>query len=159
MQFHTFERDICNLKRALLTIFFVSVLCCISVWSGSVKGYSEKVSIIVPQEVFLQPGDTSIRYFGDLKIKLMLSETGSYVDCELYVSTQLLGVQTLTADHNKYRFDLQLANNFAKGRLMITLQESPQVSKVSGNFTYSVASNNESFTFKGDLIAWYIDKY
>lgn len=155
MQFHIFERHTCNLKRALSIILFVFALCCISAWSGNTN-FREKASISVPQDVFLKPGDTNSRFFGDLKVMLMLDKSGTYVNCKMYLSTALVGVQTLTATQNKYRFDLQLANYTAQGKLILTLEDSPQVSKVSGNFEYSVAINNESFAFKGDIIAWYV---
>ncbi|MHA7056091.1 hypothetical protein ACWGOQ_0002655 [Aquimarina sp. M1] len=146
------------MKRALSILFFVCILCCIFAWSDTTNFKQRASSIPVPQEVFLQPGDTNSRYFGDLKIMLMLDKSGTYVNCQMYLSTALIGVQTLTASQNKYRFDLQLANYTAEGKLILTLDDSPQVSKVSGNFEYSVAINNESFTFKGDIIAWHVSE-
>ncbi|NQY07861.1 MAG: hypothetical protein HRT68_17105 [Flavobacteriaceae bacterium] len=141
------------MKRIVVIISFVFVLCTITAWSGG-NTNSFRTTYSPPQEVFIRPGDTSKRFFGDLLVELILDTSGTYVNCKMYLSTQLVGVQTLTATDNKYKFDLQLAKYESAGKLTITLGQEPQISKVSGNFTYSVSSNNESFTFKGDLIAW-----
>ena len=89
-------------------------------------------------------------------IILVLDQSGTYVKCLMYLSDVLIGVQTLTATQNQYEFDLQLADYFARGKLVLYLENVPQVSKVSGDFRYSVVRNHQSFRFKGDIIFWYI---
>ncbi|MDL5051395.1 hypothetical protein QQ054_35920 [Oscillatoria amoena NRMC-F 0135] len=43
----------------------------------------------------------------------------------------------------------------ANGTITLNLVDSPLVSKLKGDFTYTVTGNNTSFNFKGDLIGWY----
>ena len=146
------------LKRALSIAVLIITLCCASASSNNTNAdlrLKRKPHVIVLQEVLIKPGDSTSRYFGDLKVTMKLSKSGTYVDCNMYLTTQLLGVETLTADKNTYLFDLQLADYTAKGQFTLQLNEAPNtLSKVSGNFTYSVVSNHESYIYKGDLIAW-----
>jgi hypothetical protein len=156
------------LKRALSITVLAITLCCLSTSSSNPsvaryatidKDHVEKNHVIILQEVYIKPGDSSTRYFGDLKVTLKLSKSGTAVNCNMYLSTQLLGVETITPNQNVYQFDLQLANTTAKGQLTLFLNKGPYtLSKVSGNFTYSVVSNHESYTYKGDLIAWHLDE-
>lgn len=149
------------LKKALSIVVLAITACCMSTASSSCSvaylngDYLLDAPVQLFQEVYIKPGDSVDRFFGDLKIDLKLSKTGTYVDCNLYLSTQLLGVQTLSPDQNEYDFDLQLNNYKAKGQFILLLNEGPYaLSKVSANFNYSVVSIHESFTCKGDLIAW-----
>jgi len=151
------------LKKALSIVVLAITACCLSTSSNNSSvayidsGYLVETPVQLFQEVYIKPGDSVSRFFGDLKITLKLSKTGTYVDCNLYLSTQLLGVQTLTPDQNEYDFDLQLNNYKAKGQFILLLNEGPYaLSKVSANFTYSVVSIHESFACKGDLIAWHL---
>ncbi|MET1254986.1 hypothetical protein [Aliikangiella maris] len=106
--------------------------------------------------VYLKPGESSERYFGDLKVTYKIDANGKLVTCTLYLATQLVGVHTLVKDDTVYNFDVQLANTNAKGKLTLNLAVYPEVSTLSGNFHYSVSANNESFTFIGDLVGWYV---
>lgn len=148
------------MKKSLSLIALVLSLCCISLSCSSAdfsRRYDPRIPVITLQEVFLKPGDSVVRFFGDLEIILKISPTGDSVDCSLYLSTQLVGVQTLIQEQNTYVFDVQLANYTAKGQLTLVLNKAPDTfSKVNGNFVYSVVSNNQSFIFKGDLIAWHM---
>lgn len=106
-------------------------------------------------EQAIQPGEQSTAYFGDLTITLEINESGTSVLCLMTLSGMQIGAQLLTATQKQYDFDLQLAEYNARGMLTLFLGNTQQLSKVSGDFTYSVVSNNQSFRFKGDIVFWY----
>ncbi|MDI1255425.1 MAG: hypothetical protein PSV16_04930 [Flavobacterium sp.] len=148
------------MKKSLSLFILALALCCVSISSSS-QPFSSKNDQFIEvsvQQVILKPGDSISRYFGDLTINLKLSNTGRSVECNMYLSTQLIGVQTLTAEQSQYPFDLQLADYKANGTLTLQINETPDAfSKVSGIFTYTVVANHQSFICKGDLIAWHLN--
>jgi hypothetical protein len=101
-------------------------------------------------------GSSGVRYFGDLVIHYTIDPTGKVVLCTLYLSTVLVGVESLTATNPIYQFDLKSGASTANGNLSIYLNFSPQVSTLKADLTYTVKENNTSFPYKGDLIGWYI---
>lgn len=141
------------MKRTIYIIVFL-LLGFFVVCSSCHREYDENLSSC-EDNCLLQPRDSIIKYYGDLTIQLVPDVSGSYVLCLMYFSGILVGVQTLTATSNQYQFDLKLADYTACGKLVLSLGNAPQVSKVSGDFQYSVVNNHQSFQFKGDIIFWY----
>lgn len=110
---------------------------------------SESDPVIVPK------GYHGERNFGDLTTAYTIDSSGKNALCTLYVSTVLAGIETLTATNPVYNFDVKVGLGAASGSLSLQLADTPRVSKLQGNFTYTVTGNNTSFTFKGDLVGWY----
>lgn len=104
----------------------------------------------------VESGTTGERYFGDLLIHYAIDPTGKIVVCTLYLSTVLVGVESLTATNPIYQFDLKSGLSTTSGSLSIYLNFSPQISTLKADLTYTVKENNTSFPFKGDLVGWYI---
>ena len=145
------------MKKTLSILSFVFFV--ISVCSACNRVHNEQANIsTTTQKVFLQAGDTCSNYYGDLKMLFILDSSGTNVLCEMYLSSVFVGIHTLTTTQNQYNFDLQVANYKTQGKLILILGNAPQVSKVSGDFTYTVIANNESYTYRGDIIFWYINK-
>ncbi|RUT69518.1 hypothetical protein D0817_15165 [Flavobacterium cupreum] len=117
-------------------------------------------TIAIPFEKITPPlverGTTGERYFGDLLIQYTIDTTGKIVVCVLYLSTVLVGVESLTATNPVYQFDLKSGESTASGSLSIFLNFSPLVSTLKADLTYTVKENNTSFPYKGDLVGWYI---
>lgn len=110
------------------------------------------------QPVIIEAGSEGTRSFGDLDVVYQLDKDGKKVICILYVSTQLVGVKTLLPEAPVYDFEVQLGVGKAKGTIMMLLTSSNQVSSLNGNFTYTTASGNNPFIFKGVLVGWYTSK-
>jgi hypothetical protein len=116
---------------------------------------AQESSFIYGQKSIIHPGDSSSRIFGDFLVIYIVDSLGQNVRCTLFLSTQLVGLHTLVKDAPVYDFNVKMANSFAIGKLELKLGQYPQVSTISGNFTYST-SNKNSFEFIGDLVGWYI---
>jgi hypothetical protein len=101
-------------------------------------------------------GTTGERYFGDLLIHYAIDPTGKIVVCTLYLSTVLVGVESLTPTNPIYQFDLKSGASATSGSLSIYLNFSPLVSTLKADLTYTVKENNTSYPFKGDLVGWYV---
>ncbi len=106
------------------------------------------------QAVTIQPGTHVGRYFGDLLIECDLDKTGLSAICMLYLTTQLVGIKSLTAEAINYPFDVQLADSKSSGSLTLNLAGSGQISTIAGSFTYTAVANNTAYTFRGDLFGW-----
>lgn len=120
--------------------------------------------VLIPQEskptensdpAIAPKGYQGKRYFGDLLTQYTIDSTGKIVVCTLYVSTVLVGIQSLTATNPVYKFDVKAGLGAASGNLTLNLADSPLISNLKGDFTYTVTGNNTSFSFKGDLVGWY----
>ena len=96
-------------------------------------------------------------YYGDLSITTILYNSNLSVLCLMSLSGVEVGAQVLIPSQNTYNFDLQLANCYAHGALTFSPGNAQQLSKVSGDFEYSSADNNQSFVFKVDIIYWFTD--
>lgn len=121
------------------------------------------VPFVSPREIFFGSGDPVIaprgyhgqRFFGDLSTEYTIDPSGKSTICTLYVSSVFAGIEALTATDPTYNFDLKVGLGTANGTITLNLVDSPLVSKLKGDFTYTVTGNNTSFNFKGDLIGWY----
>ncbi|MES2382769.1 MAG: hypothetical protein V4538_17110 [Bacteroidota bacterium] len=120
--------------------------------------------VLIPQEsnpteksepAIVPKGYQGKRYFGDLLTQYTIDSTGKIVVCTLYVSTVLVGIESLTATNPIYKFDVKAGLGAANGTLTLNLTDSPLISNLKGDFTYTVTGNNTSFSFKGDLVGWY----
>lgn len=105
--------------------------------------------------IIAEKGYHGKRYFGDLTTEYTIAASGKSALCTLYVSTVLVGIESLTATNPTYNFDVKVGLGSANGALTMNLVDSPLVSKLKGSFTYTVTGNNTSFSFKGDLVGWY----
>lgn len=103
----------------------------------------------------VSPVQEDIHYYGNLSVTTVVMHSGSAVLCRMSLSDVLVGVHLLTATQQVYDFDLRLADSYARGSLTFFRGNAMQVSKVSGDFEYSAADNNQSFRFKGDIIYWF----
>lgn len=107
----------------------------------------------------VEKGYSGERYFADLATFYTIDTTGKNVQCTLYVSSALAGIEALNASNPTYNFNLIVGSGKAKGSIKLNLVDSPQISKLSGDFLYSSSNGtNDSFTFKGDLVGWYVPK-
>ncbi len=106
----------------------------------------------------VEKGYSGKRHFGDLTTHYSIGPTGKNVQCTLYVSSVLAGIEALNSSNPTYDFDVEVGLGSAYGTLKLNLVDSPLISKISGDFIYSVSANNDSFTFKGDLVGWYSSK-
>jgi hypothetical protein len=107
----------------------------------------------------VEKGYSGERYFADLATFYTVGKMGKTVQCTLYVSSALAGIEALNANNPTYNFDLIVGVGKAKGSLKLNLVDSPLISKLSGDFLYSGTNGtNDSFTFKGDLVGWYVSE-
>lgn len=106
---------------------------------------------------YVQSHKQATSYYGDLSITTIVSYSGLSVFCLLSLSGVEVGAQILTSTQDTYQFDLLLGRCYAQGILTLHIGDSQQLSKVSGDFEYSAADNQESFSFKGDIIYWFAD--
>ncbi|GAA6767958.1 hypothetical protein [Flavobacterium johnsoniae] len=138
----------------ILKILFICLLTALPV-----STLAQETSPIPLQRIFapIVERDTSgERYFGDLLIKYTIDPTGKVVVCTLYLSTVLVGIESLTATNPLYQFELQSGASTTSGCLSIYLNFAPSISTLKADLTYSVKENNTNFPYKGDLVGWYI---
>jgi hypothetical protein len=141
----------------IIIVFFITVLLPVSLPAqSSVPIVRVDSSAKCKDTIIMTPGTCSGRYFGDLLIRYSIDNTGDQVTCSLYLASQLVGLRTLNVQDTLYNFTVVLGNTKASGQIALALQFPPRLSTLKGNFTYSVAANNMSFTFTGDLAGWYI---
>lgn len=102
----------------------------------------------------VQPGGTGSRQFGDMIVTYTLTKQATAVQCTLFVNSEFVGIRTLSAISPTYNFDVQIGTGKACGLLRLLLTSSNQVSTLEGSFEYT--ANSTTFTFKGDIVGWYI---
>jgi hypothetical protein len=110
---------------------------------------------VADEPVIAQRGFHGKRQFGDLMTEYTIDKSGKITICTLYVSTILVGIESLTVNNPTYQFDVKVGLSSATGFINLNLADSPLISKLGGNFNYTASANNTSYTFKGDLIGWY----
>jgi len=108
----------------------------------------------VEQVLLVKPGESNSRQFGDLVINYTLASRPIAVQCTLFVSSQFVGIRTLSALSPIYKFDVQVGLSKATGSVTLLLANPDLVSTLAGSFSYT--ANSTSFVFKGDIVGWYI---
>ena len=138
----------------LLKIIFICVLITLPI-----STLAQETSPIPLQKItapIVERDSSGERYFGDLLIKYAIDPTGKIIVCTLYLSTVLVGVNTLAATSPIYQFDVKSGASSASGSLSIYLNFFPLTSTLKADIIYTVKENNTTFPFKGDLVGWYI---
>lgn len=148
-----YTNRICTIKILLKGLFIMMLIALPNIALAQENSPIPLQKINAP---LAESGSSGERYFGDLLIHYTIDPTGKVVLCTLYLSTVLVGVESLTATNPVYQFDLKSGASTANGNLSIYLNFSPQVSTLKADLTYTVKENNTSFPYKGDLIGWYI---
>jgi len=108
------------------------------------------------QQVTINPGDSGSTQFGDLMILYRLDSTAQNMTCTFYLSAAFVGIRVMTKKSTVFLFKYQQGASKASGTLTMNLDYIPQVSTLSADFTYTNTPNNQTSTFTGDLIGWYI---
>lgn len=109
------------------------------------------------QQIFLMPGDSAERIFGNLLVRYRLTRPCTAVVCTLYVASQFVGIRQLSATAPVYNFDVHLGYGKAQGTIVLQLASPQQgsIPTLAGDFIYSTSDTKEMSTFKGDLIGLY----
>jgi len=141
-----------KIPLVLVKVVLISILVGIPIALIPQKNNSTEKSdpAIVPK------GYKGKRYFGDLLIQYAIDSTGKIVVCTLYVSTVLVGIESVTVTNPMYKFDVKAGLGAASGALTLNVVDAPLISNLKGDFTYTATGNNTSFSFKGDLVGWYV---